>query len=101
MSTPSSAEFYESAGGRTFGEAAIKLAINLGMPWPTQCPAVRAVLGGEVGTSSAPTVTLPSGESVKSSPRTRSRKTGSTTGATGVDRGTAESAEPRSVVEES
>ena len=89
LSTPSCLEFYESAGGKTFGEAAIKLALALGMPWPSRCPAVHAVLGD--GSSSAPTATRPNGESAKTSPPTLAETEGSTIGATGVARDTDES----------
>ncbi len=82
INTPSTGEFYESACGATFGEAAIKLAVALGMPCPLPCDAEPS--GPGVGTSSAPIATPPAGVSVPTSPATQRRRTGSTTGATGA-----------------
>lgn len=83
MNTPSSAEFYESAGGATFGEAAINLAIALGMPCPSEYQ--EALRVSETDSSSASTASLTSGASAKTSRRTRRGSVGSTTDVTGVE----------------
>lgn len=90
INTPSHDHYYESVGAPTWGDAAIKLAIALGMPWPSQCHAVQTVLGGD--SNSAPTAIRPSGENAKTSPHTHAVPVASTTGATGAVQGIGESA---------
>jgi hypothetical protein len=79
--TPSCLEFYESAGGKTFGEAAIRLALALGMPCPIGCDGALGAFAQ--AKSTAPTANA--GTSGKPSRRTRSRSVDSTTAATGAE----------------
>ena len=77
--------FYETANGASFGEAAIKLSLKLGMPWPTDCGVERSDFAQ--GKSTAATASA--GVSAKSSRRTRAAVADSTTDATGAAPGTA------------
>lgn len=81
LNTPIDAGCYESAGGKTFGEAAIKLALALGMPCPIGCD--EALSGFALAKSTAPTAS--DGTRSKRSRRTRSALVGSTTDATGAE----------------
>lgn len=93
INTPSCLEYYASAAGASFGEAAIKLAITLGMPCPSGCE--EALSAFEVAGNSAPTATRHSGVKSKNSRGTRAASVGSTTAATGAALATGESATPQ------
>ncbi len=84
INTPAGCEgVYASESGATFGEAAIKLALALGMPCRTRCREEQSEPEGDASSSrSAPTVNRPAGASAPTSPATRRRRTGSTTAAT-------------------
>jgi len=95
LCAPSEDGAYESAGGKTYGEAAIKVALALGMQWPSRCLAVQAVFGTG-GSNSAPTAIRPSGVSSQTLPRIQGEQAVSTTDATGVEAHTDEGGAPPS-----
>jgi hypothetical protein len=80
VSTPSVAGFYATAEADTFGEAAIELALELGMPWDTDCGAEPSD-SDQVKNSVAIAV---DGESGSNLPAIRLESEDSTIGATGA-----------------
>ncbi len=98
MNTPSVDGFYESAFAPTFGEAAIELALALGMLCELErkspehaTPSLGTPSAAAESSSSAPTASRRSGAKSPNSRRTRSLETGSTTGATSAVAPTGES----------
>lgn len=86
VNTPSFDGFYESAKSATFGEAAISLAVALGMSCAEDSDSSGSA--SDQDSSSVSTATRRSGESAATSPLIESAPAASTTAATGVEAAT-------------
>ncbi len=87
VTTPSTGQHYESSKADSFGEAAIKLAIKLGMPCAADesRESLTRVSACDRDSSSAPTASRRNGSTGRSSRRTEMGSAVSTTAATAAE----------------